>query len=223
MENETKLCKHCKSEIPKGAKVCPNCRKKQGGIGKWIVIAVVVIVLIAAVSGGGDNKDKNPQKVGETTTGTASAKEETSGNDADNTSDTKQQETEEVSNVFQIGDVVETENFKITFVSAGAYESDNEFLQPKDGCEYWQFEFRFENISDTDQAVSSMMDWECYADNAKADQTWIGDDNGLDATLSAGRETQETIYFEVPKDVQSVELEYDINFWQSDKIVFVGK
>lgn len=223
MENETKLCKHCKSEIPKGAKVCPNCRKKQGGIGKWIVIAVVAIVLIAAVSGGGDNKDKNPQKVGETTTGTASAKEETSGNDADNTSDTKQQETEEVSNVFQIGDVVETENFKITFVSAGAYESDNEFLQPKDGCEYWQFEFRFENISDTDQAVSSMMDWECYADNAKADQTWIGDDNGLDATLSAGRETQETIYFEVPKDVQSVELEYDINFWQSDKIVFVGK
>lgn len=223
MENETKLCKHCKSEIPKGAKVCPNCRKKQGGIGKWIVIAVVVIVLIAAVSGGGDNKDKNPQKVGETTTGTASAKEETSGNDADNTSDTKQQETEEVSNVFQIGDVVETENFKITFVSAGAYESDNEFLQPKDGCEYWQFEFRFENISDTDQAVSSMMDWECYADNAKVDQTWIGDDNGLDATLSAGRETQGTIYFEVPKNVQSVELEYDINFWQSDKIVFVGK
>ncbi len=223
MENETKLCKHCKSEIPKGAKVCPNCRKKQGGIGKWIVIAVVAIVLIAAVSGGGDNKDKNPQKVGETTTGTASAKEETSGNDADNTSDTKQQETEEVSNVFQIGDVVETENFKITFVSAGAYESDNEFLQPKDGCEYWQFEFRFENISDTDQAVSSMMDWECYADNAKVDQTWIGDDNGLDATLSAGRETQGTIYFEVPKDVQSVELEYDINFWQSDKIVFVGK
>lgn len=223
MENETKLCKHCKSEIPKGAKVCPNCRKKQGGIGKWIVIAVVVIILIAAVSGGGDNKDKNPQKVGETTTGTASAKEEAGANDADNTSDAKQQETEEVSNVFQVGDVVETENFKITFVSAGAYESDNEFLQPKDGYEYWQFEFRFENISDTDQAVSSMMDWECYADNAKADQTWIGDDNGLDATLSAGRETQGTIYFEVPKDVQSVELEYDINFWQSDKIVFVGK
>ena len=58
MENETKLCKHCKSEIPKGAKVCPNCRKKQGGIGKWIVIVVVVVIIIAAMSGGGADKPK---------------------------------------------------------------------------------------------------------------------------------------------------------------------
>ena len=27
----TKLCKHCKTEIPYDAKVCPNCRKKQKG------------------------------------------------------------------------------------------------------------------------------------------------------------------------------------------------
>ena len=68
-----------------------------------------------------------------------------------------------------------------------------------------------------------MIDWECYADNSKVDQSWIGDDSGLDATLSSGRETQGTIYFEVPQDAQSVELEYDVNFWQSDKIIFVGK
>ena len=32
-KKETKVCKHCQSEIPAKAKVCPNCRKKQGGVG----------------------------------------------------------------------------------------------------------------------------------------------------------------------------------------------
>ena len=67
------------------------------------------------------------------------------------------------------------------------------------------------------------MDWECYADNSKVDQSWIESDNGLDATLSAGREAEGAVYFEVPTDAESIELEYDINFWQSDKIIFVGK
>lgn len=58
MENETKLCKHCKTSIPKDAKVCPNCRKKQGGVGKWIIIGVIVVILLAALFGGGDDKPK---------------------------------------------------------------------------------------------------------------------------------------------------------------------
>ena len=48
-KKDTKLCKHCKTEIPKDAKVCPNCRKKQKGIGKWIAIAVVVITKVIAI------------------------------------------------------------------------------------------------------------------------------------------------------------------------------
>lgn len=38
----TKICKHCKTEIPYGAKVCPQCRKKQGGTGCLIAIIVFV-------------------------------------------------------------------------------------------------------------------------------------------------------------------------------------
>lgn len=58
----TKLCKYCKTEIPAGAKVCPNCRKKQGGAGKWIAIAIIAVVIIAAIAGGG--KDNEPKKSG---------------------------------------------------------------------------------------------------------------------------------------------------------------
>lgn len=203
---ETKLCKHCQMEIPKKAKICPNCKKKQGGKLKWIIIAIAVIVIIGAIAGGG-NDEPDVKKTGEV--GQETKKENT--------------EQEEPSNVFNVGDIVETDNLKITFVSAGQYQEENEFLQPKDGYEYWKFEFKFENVSDSDQSVSSMMDWECYADNSKVDQAWIGDDNGLDATLSSGRTTQGAIFFEVPTDAEKIELEYDINFWQSDKIVFVGK
>lgn len=41
--------------------------------------------------------------------------------------------------------------------------------------------------------------------------------------FSSGRTTQEVAYLEIPKGAESIELEYDINFWQSDKIVFAGK
>lgn len=67
-EKQAKTCKHCQSEIPKKAKVCPQCRKKQkGGILKWILIVIVVIAIISAAAGGGKSK---PEKTGETNTNT---------------------------------------------------------------------------------------------------------------------------------------------------------
>lgn len=209
-KSQTKLCKHCKTEIPRGAKVCPQCGRKQGlGCLVWIVIIVVALGIIGVASGGeGDSK---PKKTGEIET-------ETNKGDKDNDSG-----TEETSNVFHVGDVVETEDLRITYISASQYQEENEFLQPKEGFEYWKFELKFENISDSDQAVSSMMDWECYADNTKVDQTWIGDDSGLDCTLSSGRVAQGSVFFEVPVSAEKIELEYDINFWQNDKIIFIGK
>ncbi len=51
-ENGTKLCKHCKTEIPAGAKVCPNCRKKQGMSGCLIVVIVLVVLAILGIAMG---------------------------------------------------------------------------------------------------------------------------------------------------------------------------
>ena len=59
---ETKRCKYCQTEIPYGAKVCPNCQRKlKGGKLKWIVIAIVAIGVIGALAGGGgDDKKDSP-------------------------------------------------------------------------------------------------------------------------------------------------------------------
>ena len=54
----TKICKYCKSEIPAGAKVCPNCRKKQG-IKIWqIVLIVIVLGIFGSVVGGSGSSNK---------------------------------------------------------------------------------------------------------------------------------------------------------------------
>ncbi|MCM1200221.1 MAG: hypothetical protein NC548_31410 [Lachnospiraceae bacterium] len=58
----TKICKHCKTEIPYGAKVCPQCRKKQGGVLKWVIIGFVVIIIIGAASGGNDSDSQPGQE-----------------------------------------------------------------------------------------------------------------------------------------------------------------
>lgn len=58
-ENKTKVCKHCQTEIPKKAKICPQCRKKQGGVMKWILLVLIAGGLLGAMSGGDGEEAEN--------------------------------------------------------------------------------------------------------------------------------------------------------------------
>nr|WP_304429452.1 hypothetical protein [uncultured Acetatifactor sp.] len=89
----TKVCKHCKTEIPYGAKVCPQCRKKQGGALKWVIIAIVVIGIIGAAAGGGDEEPKEASNTNNAsnTQSVQNEPQETKENDV-NSSETKQED-----------------------------------------------------------------------------------------------------------------------------------
>lgn len=52
--NQNKKCKHCQSDIPKKAKICPVCKKKQSGMLKWILIIIVIIAILGSCSGNGN-------------------------------------------------------------------------------------------------------------------------------------------------------------------------
>lgn len=203
----TKICKHCKTEIAYDAKVCPQCRKKQGGC-LPVVAGIIVLFLIVGLFGGGEESapsDSNPQNVGTV--------------ENDNSTDNK---NEKVDNEFVVGEIVETSSLKISYLSSSEYKSDNEFMQPEDGFTYWRTEFEIENISDTDQAISSMMSWECYADDYSMEQSWIEDDV-IDATLSPGKKVKGAMYFVVPVDAEEIIVEFETNFWSETKVVFVAK
>lgn len=62
---ETKTCKYCSSEIPKDAKVCPYCRKKQKHTVRNIILIIlgllVLFFIVGAMSGGGSStEDSGP-------------------------------------------------------------------------------------------------------------------------------------------------------------------
>jgi hypothetical protein len=58
----TKLCKYCKTEIPYDAKVCPQCRRKQGSALKTVIIVIIALGLLGSCFGGGSKSTKSDTK-----------------------------------------------------------------------------------------------------------------------------------------------------------------
>ena len=129
--------------------------------------------------------------------------------------------TEATADAFKVGDIITTQNLIITYLSSGEYTSDNMFMTPKDGYHYIYCEFEFENISDSDEHVSSY-DFDCFADGSSCDG-FFGMDDNLSATLSPKRKAKGTVAFEVPINAENVEVEFLTNYWTSDRIVFTYK
>lgn len=58
----TKICKHCKTEIPYDAKVCPQCRKKQKkGLVFKIALVLITLVVLGSIFGSGEEESENVQ------------------------------------------------------------------------------------------------------------------------------------------------------------------
>lgn len=206
MENETKICKYCKTEIPKKAKVCPNCRKKQGGIVKWIVIGVIALIVIVAATSGDDEPTKvdNPQK------------QEESANNSNETTVKK--------DTFSVGETAELHDIQVTLTQ---YKETNgsEWNRPADGKVFLLAEFEIVNNSDDDLTVSSMLSFEAYADDYALEYSlsaMIDNENAqLDGSVGAGKKMKGWIGYEVPSDYKNVEIQFVDNVWSDNPFKFV--
>lgn len=200
MQNETKVCKHCQTEIPKKAKVCPNCRKKQGGILKWIIVVIIVIAVISAFTGG----DDEPKKVGE--------------------AQTENQKVEEKKDTFSLGEIAELDNVRVT-LSDYKENTGSEWNKPADGNVFILVQFEIENNSNEEIAVSSMISFEAYADDYAVNLS-IGalaenEETQLDGTIAAGKKMKGWIGYEVPSDWKKFEVHFVDSIWSSTPFKFV--
>lgn len=210
---ETKICKHCKTQIPYGAKVCPQCRKKQGGKLKWIIIAIVAIWFLGAIAGENDSEKKEQETKGYVENDT---KKE----------DKEQGEKEtyaEEDNELTVGSTFEKKGLKITVNDADLdfsdYSDEYGFYTPSDGMKYIMVSFTFENTGNSDAYVS-IYDFDCYADNTTCEQAYLPDGSDfINTNLSSGRNVSFKTYYSVPVDAKTIELEYETSIWTGEKAI----
>ena len=206
-----KQCKHCKSEIPYDAKVCPVCRKKQGAPGCLIVVLVVVVlVLIAAFAGGGESS--TPQKV-ESTSGTSQSASQAS-----------QAQSQPEQTVFTVGDTVELNGVKTTLLSAEEYPG-KQYMMPTDGNVFLVCQFEIENDSSAEINVSSMVSFNAYCDDYSVSLSVTGEMledswKSLDGTVAPGKKINGAIAYEIPQDWQKMEISYTPSFWSGHDVQF---
>lgn len=173
--------------------------KKKKGKKKWIIIAVILVLFVEIISSGSSEPTV-----------------ETSPNGS--VAETTKADTQQI----KVGSSVSDDYLKITYKSCNAdFKNYSRYASVKSGYKVIQAVFDFENISTTDQSLNGLY---CYADGVKCEEFYSVDDYSSPTleTISAGRKlTNATVYFEVPKDAKDIELEYEADFWSSEKYIFI--
>ncbi len=187
-------------------------KKKKKRLIIFGVIAAVIVVIIIASSGGSSSDDKN--KV-ESVNGASQTQSTDSKSDESTTSGNQK---------IAAGQAITIDNeLKISYLECNTnFKKYNEYLAPSKGKKVISATFKIENVSDTDQYIDTI---NCYADDKKCDEFYGVDDydNPFFDSISAGRNIEGTVYFEVPSNAKEVELEFESDFWTSEKVAFVVK
>ena len=201
------FCQKCGTKYE--GSTCPNgCttqKQKKPIYKKWWFWVIVGIILISAISSGGNHSD--------TPSATTSPAISQNGNT------TAQSETTIPADPFyHVGDTINANGLKITYVKAEKHEESNQFLQPKDGYMYVKLYLSVENTANTDRFISSF-EFDCYADGKKQESYFSSNESLEGGTLSSGRKDEGYIYFSVPTSATDIEVEYETSFWTDKKAI----
>lgn len=166
---------------------------------KKIWFWVLVVIIIAAIAGSGSNK---PKLVSE-----------------DKPIVTKEEKSNK-EEVFNIGDTIELDKFKIT-VNEVKTTNGSDFIKPQEGNEFLYVDATVENISDKEQTVSSVLMFKVVDKDGRAmKQTIVENANGqLDGTIGPGRKMTGEYVVEVPKDATGLELQFDSSLGGNQVVV----
>jgi len=197
-------------------------KKKKKRLIIFGVIAAVIVVIIIASSGGSSSDDKNKVESvnGASQTQSADEKSDDGKSDDSKSDDNTASDNQKIT----AGHAITVDNdLKISYLKCDTnFKKYNEYSAPSKGNKVVSATFKIENVSDTDQYISTI---DCYADDKKCDSFYgVEDyDDPFFNSISPGRSVEGTVYFEVPSNAKNVELEFENSVWTNDKVVFVIK
>lgn len=214
MANATKKCKYCKTEIPKDAKICPNCKKKQG-LKVWQIVLIVFVVL--AVIGAFIPKDDKP-----TSTTSSQNQASTSSSQSSQSSEEESSKEETEKTEFAQGETVNFKGVEYTVTNVEKTKG-NEIDSAKDGYEYVIVSIKIENKSDEKIPYSSL-NWKMENSNGQEEGeaiTIVDSDTALDiGELNPGGNVEGTISFEEPEGDTGLKLNFYDNILITDEATF---
>lgn len=165
------------------------------------IIAVILIFSLFAIGSGSDKASVSSDSA------------------SDNNKTTTQKADEPVK--VKVGETLTTNTLKITYKSS-ADDKGAQYFPAASGNKIIKLTFEIENISSTDQIVS-VYDFKCYSDDVASSAYYYGDNGLSTTTLSSGRKATGNVYFEVPQNANSIDVEYETNYWSGNKAIFVVK
>ncbi|HGG0416456.1 TPA: DUF4352 domain-containing protein [Clostridium sporogenes] len=166
----------------------------------WFWILIFIVGIGIGIGAGAGAIIDEPQKVGQTSAKVQDKSTETST------------ETNK-SKVFKIGDVVKLKDFKVTVNKLYKVKGD-ELSQPQPGNEFIAVDCSVENISNEQQAVSSVMMFKVVDKDGRECEESIGGLTAakagqMDGEIGPGRKITGVYVVEVPKGTTGLELEFN--------------
>lgn len=125
--------------------------------------------------------------------------------------DTLSPETEPKKEFYQVGDTLTCENFEITYLASGDYT--HAYLTPAEGNRFIFLKFRATNTTPSFQGIPDGF-FQCYADGNLVEKKEICYWGDLPSRISGGRTMSGSIFFEVPKEAQKIEVEFDDAYYR---------
>lgn len=111
---------------------------------------------------------------------------------------------------YGVGDTATAASYILTIESAGIATSNNMFIQPDEGYEYFEVVMTFENTTDSNLTISSLLDFDAYLDGfAISAEIFASDITSVDTiggTMAAGKKIRGALCYEVPVGWSELEI-----------------